>query len=145
MHREEIIITRRWQKSIWQNCFKKITDNINGKKVYLIQSGAYSNYDNMVNNTLINKYIYYQDDDGLYKSVIGITENKDNIDKIKSTYTGNVIISEYYSNDTKLNNKIKEYDDLLHNTTDNNKIKEITIKMLETFKDNDSTLIQIVS
>lgn len=132
-------------KLIFSNYDKKITDNINGKKVYLIQSGAYSNYDNMVNNTLISKYIYYQDDDGLYKSVIGITENKDNIDKIKSTYTGDIIISEYYSNDTKLNNKIKEYDDLLHNTTDTNKIKEIIVKMLELYKDNDSTLIQIVS
>lgn len=130
---------------VFSNYDQKITDNINGKKVYLIQSGAYSNYDNMVNNTLINKYIYYQDDDGLYKSVIGITENEDNIDKIKSTYTGNVIISEYYSNDTKLNNKIKEYDDILSNTTDDNKIKEITNKMLELYKDNDSTLIQIVS
>ena len=132
-------------KLVFSNYDQKITNNINGKKVYLIQSGAYSNYDNMVNNTLISKYIYYQDDDGLYKSVIGITENKDNINKIKSTYTGDIIISEYYSNDTKLNNKIKEYDDLLHNTTDTNKIKEIIVKMLELYKDNDSTLIQIVS
>ena len=130
---------------VFSNYDQKITDNINGKKVYLIQSGAYSNYDNMINNTLINKYIYYQDDDGLYKSVIGITENKDNIDKIKSTYTGNVIVNEYYSNDTKLNNKIKEYDDILKSTTDTNKIKDIINKMLELYKDNDSTLMQIVS
>lgn len=132
-------------KLVFSNYDKKITESINGKKVYLIQVGAYSNYDNMVNNTLINKYIYYQDDDGLFKSVIGITENKDNIEKIKSTYEGNVIVNEYYSDNVNLNKKIEKYDLKLTNTTNNEEIKKIVLEMLELYKDNDFTLIQVVS
>lgn len=132
-------------KLVFSNYDEPITKTINGKKVYLIQSGAYSNYDNMVKNTLVNNYIYYQDDDGLYKSVIGITENKENIEKIKSTYKGNVIITEYYSTDKKLNTKLDEYDLLLSKTTDTTAIKKIVLQMLELYKDNDSTLTKIIS
>lgn len=132
-------------KLVFSNYDKKITENLNGKKVYLIQAGAYSNYDNMVSNTLVNNYIYYQDDDGLFKSVIGITEKKDNVEKIKSTYTGNVIISEYYSNDSILNTKIEEYDKLLSNTNNTDEVKKIVMQMLELYKDNDSTLTKVVS
>jgi len=58
---------------VFSNYDREITDSLSGKKVYLVQAGAYSNYDNMVNNTMVNNYIYYQDEDGLFKSVIGIT------------------------------------------------------------------------
>ena len=116
-----------------------------GKKVYLIQSGAYSNYDNMVNNTLVNNYIYYQDEDGLYKSVIGITQKEENIEKIKSLYQNEIITTEYYSNDKKLIKKLKEYDKILNKTTDNNEIKQIVKQSLELYKDNNSTLTKIVS
>ena len=132
-------------KIVFSNYDNKIPTTINGKKVYLIQSGAYSNYDNMVKNTLVNNYIYYQDDDGLYKSVIGITENQDNIEKIKSTYKGNVIITEYYSTNQNLNTKLHEYDLLLSKTTDNNELKKIILQMLELYKDNDFTLTKIIS
>lgn len=132
-------------KLIFSNYEGKITKELKGKKVYLIQIGAYSNYDNMVNNTLVNNYIYYQDDDGLYKSVIGITENKNNIEKIKTTYTGDVIINEYYSTNNELNTKLKEYDTLLQSTTDTTEIKQIVKETLELYKDNNSTLTGIVS
>lgn len=132
-------------KLVFSNYDKDVTKTIKGKKVYLLQVGAYSNYDNMIKNTLLNNYIYYQDEDGLFKSVIGITENKDNIEKIKSTYTGNVIVNEYYLKDNNLNNKLNEYDEKLFYTNDSKEIKEIVFKMLELYKDNDSTLIKVVS
>ena len=132
-------------KIVFANYDKQITTTINGKKIYLIQSGAYSNYDNMIKNTLVNNYIYYQDDDGLYKSVIGITENQDNIEKIKTTYKGNVIITEYYSTDKNLNTKLQEYDLLLSKTTDTTSIKKIILQMLELYKDKDFTLTKIIS
>jgi len=43
-------------KLVFSNYDVKIKQNFSGKKIYLIQIGAYSNYDNMVSNTLINKY-----------------------------------------------------------------------------------------
>ncbi len=132
-------------KLVFSNYDTKITETINGKKVYLIQSGAYSNYDNMIKNTLVNNYIYYQDDDGLYKSVIGITQNEENIEKIKSTYNSNVIITEYYSVDNYLNSKLEEYDLLLNKSTDTLAIKKIVLQMLELYKDNNYTLTQVIS
>ena len=65
---------------------KELETDMNGEKIYLIQAGAYSTYDNMVNNTSLNNYIYYEDNDGLFKSIIGVTENYDNIEKIIDAY-----------------------------------------------------------
>ena len=63
---------------------KKITDDISMTKIYLIQAGAYSTYDNMTSSMLLSNYVYYEDD-GLYKLIIGVTEDYSNIDKIKNT------------------------------------------------------------
>lgn len=123
-----------------------IKQEINGKKIYLVQAGAYSSYDNMVDNTLVNNYVYYEDNDGLYKAVVGLTENYDNIEKIKAAYGKNVIISEYYSKDEKLNKKITEYDEKLKNTTNNTEIKNTVLEMLTLYKDKDNqTLVKIKS
>ena len=94
-------------KLVYQVYDKDIKKDIDGRKIYLIQAGAYSTYDNMVSNTLVNNYVYYEDNDGLYKSIVGITEDFDNIEKIKNSYKGNVIVSEYYSRDKELNKKIE--------------------------------------
>ena len=123
-----------------------IKQEINGKKIYLVQAGAYSSYDNMVDNTLVNNYVYYEDNDGLYKAVVGLTENYDNIEKIKAAYGKNVIISEYYSKDDELNKKITEYDEKLKNTTNNTEIKNTVLEMLTLYKDKDNqTLVKIKS
>lgn len=132
-------------KLVFSNYDVNINKNLSGKKVYLVQNGAYSNYDNMVSNTLVNNYIYYQDDDGMFKSIIGITVDKKNVDKIKKIYDGDVIISEYYSNDKELNDKLNKYDELLSEVEEVNDIKEIVFKMLELYKDNESVLIQVIS
>lgn len=132
-------------KLIYQIYDKKIDADIGGKKIYLIQAGAYSSYDNMVHNTSVSNYVYYEDNDGLFKSIIGLTEEYDNIDKIKNTYKGEVLISEYYSNDKNLNNKIEEYDSKIKNITDDEEIKKIVLEMLTLYKDNNSKLTKVVS
>ena len=124
---------------------KKITDNLYGEKIYLIQAGAYSNYDSMVQNTSVNHYVYYKDNDGLFKSIIGLTENKDNIDKIKKAYGGEVIVSEYYSNDRELNKKIGEYDKMIVKVDSQEDIQKISLEMLDLYKDNKVVLTQITS
>lgn len=124
---------------------KKINDDLNGEKLYLIQSGAYSSYDSMVNNTLLSNYVYYEDDDGLYKSIIGITKDEENIDKIKNTYKEKVLISEYYSKDETLNKKIENYDKELKQTLNENDIKKIISETLKIYKDKKAVLIQMES
>ena len=131
---------------VYQIYGSNIEKEVKGKKIYLVQAGAYSSYDTMVDNTLVNNYVYYEDEDGLYKSIIGITENYDNIEKIKNSYGKDVIVSEYYSKDANLNNKIKEYDEKLASIEDKNEIQKTVLEMLTLYKDNDnSTLIKIES
>lgn len=124
---------------------KKIADDLTGERIYLIQSGAYSSYDSMVSNVLMSNYVYYEDTDGLYKSIIALTEDYNNIEKIKNTYSDNVLITEYYSKDNELNQKIKEYDLQLKMATDKEQIQEIIEKMLALYKDKNTTLTQITS
>ena len=124
---------------------QKLDEDLSGQKIYLIQSGAYSSYDNMINQTLLSNYVYYEDDDGLYKSIIGITEDKNNIDKIKNTYKNNTIITEYYSKDKELNKKINEYDKLLAKATTEEEIKKIIDETLKLYKDKNTTLTEIQS
>ena len=124
---------------------KKLSQDIQGEKIYLIQAGAYSTYDSMVKNTSFNNYIYYEDEDGLFKSIIGLTENYDNVEKIKNTYSGEVLISEYYSKDEELNQKIKEYDLKIKNSTNQEEVQKIVLQMLTLYKDKESTLTQITS
>lgn len=124
---------------------KKLDEEFGGKTIYLIQSGAYSTYDNMVKNSLLSNYVYYEDDDGLYKSIVGLTEDYDNIEKIKNTYKEKVIISEYYSRDEELNKKIKEYDIKIKKSNNNDEIREIVLEMLKLYKDRNITLVQIES
>lgn len=100
----------------------------------------------MVSNTLVNNYVYYEDNDGLYKSIVGITEDFDNIEKIKNSYKGNVIVSEYYSRDKELNKKIDEYDSKLKNVTSSEEVQSTVLEMLTLYKDRDnSTLVKIES
>lgn len=124
---------------------KKLDVEINGEKIYLIQAGEYSTYDNMVKNTLLSNYVYFEDEDGLYKSIIGLTKNYDNIEKIKNTYQEKVFINEYYSKDKELNNKIKEYDEKLKNAIDEKEIKNAITEMLKLYQNKNVTLIQIDS
>ena len=115
-----------------------------GNIIYLIQSGAYSSYDNMRANTIGYDYVYYEEDE-MYKTIIGVTKNKNNIDKIKESYGSEVIVNEYYTEDKELNSKINEYDTLLLKEENNEKIKEIIIEMLNLYKKDDSIKLTKVS
>lgn len=133
-------------KLVYEIYDSDVEKDVNGEKIYLIQAGAYSSYDNMVDNTLVNNYVYYEDDDGLYKAIIGITENQDNVEKISNIYGKEVIVTEYYSKDNDLNKKIKEYDQKISNTDNKEDIQNTVLEMLTLYKDNDNkTLVKINS
>ena len=132
-------------KTIYGIYDKELEKDFYGEKIYLIQAGAYKDYDNMIKNTSANNYVYYKDDDGLFKSIVGITENKKNIEKIKNTYSNEVIISEYYSKDTSLNKKIKEYDKQIEKSETKEDTQRLVLEVLNLYKDKDTTLTQITS
>ena len=130
-------------KIVYDMYDKKIEEDISGKKIYLVQAGAYSSYDNMVKNSMLSNYIYYEDEDGLYKSIIGLTLDYDNLDKIKNTYKENVLVREFYSKDIDLNKRIEEYDRKLKNTTNNDEVNDIIDKVLELYKGKNNTLDKV--
>ena len=110
--------------------------------MYLLQAGAYSSYDNMRVNTMGNNYVYYEDD-GLYKAIIGITSSYDNIEKIKNTYNGEIIVNEYYLNNIELSNKIYELDKKLSKEENKDNIREIINSMLELYKEGNINLTKV--
>lgn len=124
---------------------KKLVDDVGGEKLYLVQSGAYSSYDNMVSKTNVGNYVYFEDSDGLYKSIVGITGDSGNIEKIKNAYGKEVLVVEYYSNDKELNNKIKEYDLQMKGISDATGVKGIVDEMLALYKGKNTTLVQLKS
>lgn len=132
-------------KMVYHIYDQKIEKDLQGEKIYLIQAGAYSTYDNMVKNTSINNYVYYKDNDGLFKSIIGLTEDKANVEKIKNTYPADVIVTEYFSRNTELNQKIKEYDSKIKQTQTEEEIKQIVLEMLSLYKNEKQTLTQNLS
>lgn len=110
---------------------------INSNKVYLLQSGAYSTINNMKLNNNTNNYVYYTDS-GLYKTIIALTKDKENIDKIKNSYGIDLVINEYFIKDDTINNKIKEYDLKLKETNNKEEIINIVDNMLLTYKEKDN-------
>ena len=132
-------------KLVYQIYDRDIKREIKGEKIYLIQAGAYSTYDNMVDNTMVNNYVYYEDD-GLYKAIVGITENYNNVEKIKKSYGKNVVVTEYNSLDEELNKKISDYDKKIEESNNKEDIQKIALEMLTLYKDKDnSTLVKIIS
>lgn len=103
--------------------------------VYLLQTGVYSDYNNMRVNSVSNDYVYYEED-GFFKTIIGITTNKDNVNKIKKAYGKDIVVNKYLINNLDLYNKIKSFDDKISKESDNKKINDLVISMLNIYKDN---------
>ena len=102
--------------------------------VYVLQTGAYSDYNNMRANSLSNDYIYYEDD-GMFKTIIGITQDKDNIDKIKNAYGDDIVVGKYLISDYALYKKIKEFDDRIKKEDDSKRINSLVIAMLKIYQE----------
>lgn len=100
-------------------------------QIYLLQVGAYKNYDNVVNMTkyLDNYYIYKEND--LYKVIIGVTLNNNIYDKLINLYK----IDNVFKKSLKITNKdfynnIKKYDILINESNDKEVLNNIIKKEL---------------
>lgn len=102
--------------------------------IYLLKDNSYNDYDSMKASSLSNNYIYYEDE-GKYNTIIAITKNKDNIDKIKKTSNKELTIMEYILKDEEMNNKLEAYDLELTKAQKDEDIKEVINKMINVYKD----------
>ena len=114
-----------------------VVDKLSSSKLYLIQNGKYLTYDSMREENSCNNYVYYKDEDG-YKTVIGITKNEKNIDKIKKLYNDSVSVEEYYVSNELLNNKQNEYDMELSNTDNILEVREVVDNILNLYREEDT-------
>ncbi len=114
----------------------KANYELSNSKVYLVQVGAYSSIDNMKVNTMASNYVYYEDD-GMYKAIIGITKDYDNVERIKSLYNGDTIVNEYYLSDKNISDELGKLDDELKEESDDDKARVIIDDMLNIYKENE--------
>lgn len=104
---------------------------------YLIQQGVYSTIDSMKNNTTkFNSYIY-SEIDGKYYVYIGMTLSLDNAQKIKNYYKSkniDTILKTTTLNDPKFISSLKQYDEVLKQTDDQETIKKLQKQILDKYK-----------
>lgn len=103
---------------------------------YILQVGAYSNYDNVIKYTKnLENYIIYEEEN-LYKIFIGITENIDTYNKLVNIYANNLNTFKKVIKikNEEIKNKIMNFDKIINSTNDKAKLNLIIkeeLKMLE--------------
>lgn len=117
--------------SIYEDKEKNIlTSNV----IYLLEDVSYNDYNTMKSSFVSNNYIYYEEN-GKYNTVVAMTKNRDNIDKIKKAYNKDFKIVEYLLSDEEINNKLNEYDKKIDNTSDNKEIKLLVEELNGIYKE----------
>lgn len=107
--------------SIYEDKEKNI---ISSSIIYLLLDSSYDDYNTMKTSFVSNNYIYYEEN-GKYNTVIAMTKNSNNINKLEETYNKDFKIVKYLLNDEEINNKIDEYDKKIENTSNNEEIKSL--------------------
>lgn len=102
-------------------------------ELYFIQYGVYSSIDNMEKETIaLENYIYTQNNN-LYYVYVGITNNKDNADKIINYYKElgfETILKKYSVSDNSFIEILENYDNILFSTTDKTAIASLINQVL---------------
>ena len=130
-------------KLVYQVYNDDVESKLSSSRLYLIESGEYLTYDSMREENSGNNYVYYKDEDG-YKTVVGITRDEDNIDKIKSLYSDNMRVEEYYVSNDLVNEKQNEYDLMLNNTDDLYEVKEVVDNILNLYREDETIKLVLV-
>ena len=124
-------------KLVYSEYVDDVENRLSSSKIYLIENGTYLTYDNMREENNGNNYVYYRDDDG-YKTVVGITKNYDNVDKIQSLYSDKVKVEEYYISNDMVIDKQDEYDIQLSSTDDLYEVREVVDNILNLYREDDT-------
>lgn len=125
--------------------YEEKTDNtLSSSIIYLLEDSSYDDYNTMKASTLSSDYIYYEED-GKYKTVIGMTKKKENIEKIRKVYDKDVKIEEYLLNDSDINSKLEELDEKILNSNSDNEIKDLVVEMLNIYKERDDVKMAKIS
>lgn len=105
---------------------------VNTETVYLIQIGAYQNYENVVKVTKTLPNYVIIEEDGTAKIIVGITKDDNNLEKLKQNYE-NIYIREEQIDNKEFLDYLTKYDYLLNETNNSETIKEINHKVLNKY------------
>lgn len=105
--------------------------------IYFLQQGVYSTKESMEDNTkLLNEYIYTLEDNK-YRVFIGITADKSNAEKIENIYKNksiDIYIKERNILDMSFVEKLKQYDEIIRTSNDDNVILELQNQILNEYE-----------
>ena len=116
--------------------FKSNNNKLNLYKIYLLELDIYDSYESMEDNGKnIENYFYYNDEKG-YHILLGITENKNIINKIGESYEylSNINIREDYIDNMEFIENLKQYDNLIINSN-KTEILQIERQVLGKYED----------
>lgn len=105
---------------------------VNTETVYLIQIGAYQNYENVVKVTKTLPNYVIIEEDGTAKIIVGITKDNNNLEKLKQNYE-NIYIREEQIDNKEFLDYLTKYDYLLNETNNSETIEEINHKVLNKY------------
>lgn len=127
---------------VYKTYKNNLYDNLRSSRLYLVENGTYDSIDNMREENSTNNYIYYKDNNK-YKTVVGITNNYDNIAKIKRLYNDNLSVEEYYIETNNVDTRQLEYEKILSSTNDLKEVKEAVDNILNLYRSDDT--IKLIS
>ena len=108
------------------------------EKVYFIQQGVYSNYNNMVKNTEKLEAYTYEKIDGKYYVYVCFTTNKENINIIEEYFKSlnySIYAKEKELIDVRFMNVLTEYDYLLSNIKKKETTKNICKQLVKKYEE----------
>ena len=124
-------------KYVYGRYHDKVYDDLSSSRLYLVSNGEYDTIDKMREENISGNYVYYKLDNK-YKTVVGITNNYDNVSKIKELYDDDLVVMEYYIARDILDNKQDEYEIKLSKANDKYEIKEAVSNILDLYRTDDS-------
>ena len=110
----------------------------NAEGLYYIQRGVYSDIENMENNMKEFTDYIYNVEDNEYHTYIGITTSKENALKIQNYYKSigyETVLVEKITDNKEFTDILKQYDELLNKTEDNESIKVICNQVLAKYEE----------
>lgn len=129
-------------KIVYSTYSDGISNELKSSKIYLIENGNYDTYEEMREANNKNNYLYYIDEDK-YRTVVGITQRSDNIEKIKKIYNDNLLVDECYISNENINSEQVKYDKELNEISTNDEIRSIVDDILGLYKKDES--VRLVS
>lgn len=118
--------------------YKSLTVSSNGEEVYFFEYGIYNSLIDMENSTINLENYIYKIENNKYYVYIGITKDKDNIEKLKQHFKSlnySVELKTYYIKNEEFINVLNNLDLVIKNTNDSTTISSIICQILQKYEE----------